>query len=100
MTTYIVGREIIGSSSVEVLWVGDEQPAEGAWLEVHFRPGSRAPVVGETVDTWLDISERYAIAPLRDARTAAERNDAADSKLAAAKESIRPRRFNARGQLV
>jgi len=55
--------ELIGSTDVIVTSLA---PQEGTpQLEVHYRPGSRAPRVGERLGTWVDGRTRYALAPRR-----------------------------------
>jgi len=69
MTSVIVER-LTGSTSVRVLAIGHDAPKNwapaglrGLQLEVHYRPGTRDPRVGEILDTWIDVSTTYALAP-------------------------------------
>lgn len=69
--TYVAIRDVVGSSCVDVLAVSDTLThltfAGGdCILEVWYAPlayPTRPPVVGERLDTWVDVSTRYAIAP-------------------------------------
>jgi hypothetical protein len=67
-TIYAAVRDVFGSSSVDVLAIGDTREqlrfvGGDRVLGIWYRAGCRAPRVGERLDTWTDVSTPYVMAP-------------------------------------
>lgn len=64
---YVAVRDITGSDDVCVVAVGDSRDTlryVGAdrVLPIHYRSGSVAPLPGDRLGTWVDVSTRYVVA--------------------------------------
>lgn len=52
-----------GTPSVEVVGLYYSDTDSPYSLEIHYQEGSRAPLMGERVATWRDVSTLYVMAP-------------------------------------